>query len=141
MPEGQARGLTGRGGDPHRVVRNFFNTPTARAEDDDLAGAGFVHHLLVELTHTLGAALLIAADQVDGEESAVGNRAAAGDGEALRTRAALNTSGGRLLGGGAVPDDARAQLGELVGGVASGEHFEHGVEEGARQFGVGCAAA
>ena len=113
-------------------MRNFFNTPTTRAEGNDLAGAGFVHHFLVELTHTLGAALLIGADQVDGEEPAVGNCAAAGDGEALRTGAALNTSGGRLLGGGAVPDDARAQFGELIGGIASGEHFEHGVEEGAR---------
>ena len=122
-------------------MRNFFNTPTARAEGDDLASAGFVHHFLVELTHTLGATLLIAADQVDGEEPAVGNRAAAGDGEALRTRAALNTAGGRLFGGGAIPDDARAQFSEFVGGIASGEHFEHGVEESARQFGVGCAAA
>ena len=122
-------------------MRNFFNTPTARAESNNLAGAGFVHHFLVELTHTLRAALFIAADQVDGEEPAVGNCAAAGDCEALCARAALNTAGGRLLGGGAVPDDAWAQFGELVGGVASGEHFEHGVEEGARQFGVGCAAA
>ena len=141
VPEGQACGLTGCGGDPHRVVRNFFDAPTARAEGDDLAGAGFVHHFFVELTHTFGAALLITANQVDGEEPAVGNRAAAGDGEALRTGAALNTAGGRLLGGGAVPDDARAQFGEFVGGVASGEHFEYGVEEGARQFGVGRAAA
>ena len=62
VPERQARGLTGSGGDPHRVMRNFFDAPTARAEGDDLAGAGFVHHFLVELTHTLGAALLIAAD-------------------------------------------------------------------------------
>ena len=141
MPEGQARGLTGCGGDPHRVVRNFFNAPAARAEGNDLASAGFVHHFFVELTHTFGAALLIAADQVDREEAAVGNRAAAGDGEALRTGAAFNTAGGCLLGGGSVPDDARAQFGELVGGVASGEHFEHGVEEGARQLGVGGAAA
>ncbi len=122
-------------------MRNFFDAPTARAEGDDLAGARFVHHFFVELTHTLGAALLVATDQVDGEEPAVGNRAATGDGEALRTRAALNTAGGRLFGGGAIPDDARAQFGELVGGVASGKHFEYGVEEGARQFGVGCAAA
>ena len=141
VPERQARGLTGSGGDPHRVMRNFFDAPTARAEGDDLAGAGFVHHFFVELTHTLGAALFVAADQVDGEEPAVGNRAAAGDGEALRTGATLNTAGGGFLGGGAIPDDARAQFGELVGGVASGEHFEYGVEEGARQFGVGCAAA
>ncbi|CNI86824.1 Uncharacterised protein [Mycobacterium tuberculosis] len=132
VPEGQARGLTGRGGDPHRVVRNFFNAPATRAEGDDLACAGFVHHFFVELTHALGAALFIAANQVDGEEAAVGNRAAAGDGEALRTGTTLNTAGGSLLGGGAVPDDARAQFGELVGGVASGEHLEHGVEEGAR---------
>ena len=122
-------------------MRNFFNAPTARTEGDDLAGTGFVHHFLVELTHTLGAALLISADQIDGEEPAVGNRAAAGDGEALRTRAALNTAGGRFLSGGAIPDDARAQFGKLVGGVASGEHFEYGVEECTRQFGVGCAAA
>ena len=122
-------------------MRNFLNAPATRAQGNDLAGAGFVHHFFVELTHALGAALLIAADQVDREEAAVGTRAAAGEGEALRTGAALNTAGGRLLGGGAVPDDARAQFGELVGGVASGEHFEHGVEESARQLGVGGAAA
>ena len=89
-------------------MRNFFNAPATRAEGDDLAGARFVHHFFVELTHTLRAAFLIAANQVDREEAAVGNRAAAGDGEALRTGAALNTAGGCLLGGGSVPDDARA---------------------------------
>ena len=37
--------------------------------------------------------------------------------------------------GHAVPDDARAQLGELVAGVAPGEHVEHRLEDRARQRG------
>ena len=39
----------------------------------------------------------------------------------------------------AVPGDARAQLGELVGGVAAGEHVEHAVEGVAAEPAKGAA--
>ena len=141
VPEGQARGQAGGGGNAHRVVGDFLDAPAAGAEGDDLAGSGFVDHFLVELADALGAAFLVPADEVDGKETAVGDGSTARDGEALSPGAALDTAGGCLLGGGSIPEDARAQLGELVGGVAAGEHFERGVEEGAGQLGVGGAAA
>ena len=43
--------------------------------------------------------------------------------------------------GGAIPDDPRPQLGELLGGVAAGQHVEDAVELGPREVGVGVGAA
>ena len=41
----------------------------------------------------------------------------------------------------AIPGEARAQFGELVGGIAAGEHVEHAIEDAAREGGVGRGAA
>ena len=43
---------------------------------------------------------------------------------------------GQLLGD-AVPGEARTEFGELIGGVAAGEHVEHGIEDAASKSGVG----
>ena len=69
------------------------------------------------------------------EEAAVGNRARVRDREPSRALPAADHSGG------AIPDDARPQLGELVGRVAAGEHVEHVLELRARDVGEGIGAA
>src|ERR1019366_10756580 len=71
----------------------------------------------------------------DAVEAAVGNGAGVEDGET-----------GRSVAGGddvadAVPGEARAQLGEFVGGVAAAEQVENAFEGGAGESAERCGAA
>ena len=118
MPERQLAGQPGRGRDEHPVVGDVLDPPARRAEGEDVADPRLVHHLLVELADPR--ALL--ADEEDAEQAAVGDGAAAGDRKPLRARPSGQGAGH------AVPDQARPQLGELVAGVATGEHVEGGLE-------------
>ena len=120
LPERQLPRLPGRGGDEHPVVGDVLDAPGRRAEREDVADPRLVDHLLVELADP--AARALAGGEEDGVQAAVGDRAAAGDGEALGAAAA-----GEGVGH-AVPHDARPQLGELVARVAPGEHVERRVE-------------
>ena len=97
-----------------------------RAEREDVADPRLVDHLLVELADPPPAAL-VAAGQEHAEQPAVGDRAAAGHREPLRSGAAAE----RAVG--AVPDQSGSQLGELVARVAAGEHVEHRLVRAARQ--------
>ena len=85
-------------------------------------GPRLVDHLLVELADAA------AVGQVHAVEAAVGDRAGVGHRELERALARAD----RVLH--AVPDDPRAQLGELLGRVAAVEHVEHRVEQLARQL-------
>ena len=126
-PERKPRGPAGRGNDDHLVVRDLLDAPGGRAQGDDVVHPGFVDHLLVQLAHAARARLFLALGQHDGEHAAVGNGAAADDGQALRARACAE------LPADPVPDEARAELGELVGRVAPGQHVQRGIERAARQ--------
>ena len=96
-----------------------------RAEQERLADARLVDHLLVELAHAARAV-----GQEDAVEPAVGDGAGVGDRQRARVRAAVQDVGH------AVPHDPRAQLGELVRRVAAGQHVEHALELRARQLAV-----
>ena len=126
LPERQAAGDAGRGRDEDAVVGDVLDPPAGGAEREDVADPGLVDHLLVELADPAADAL---ADEEDAEQPAVGDRAAAGDGQALRP----GTTGQRA--GHAVPHDPRPELGELVGGVAAAEQVERGVVRAAREVG------
>ena len=91
-------------------------------------GARLVDHLLVELADAA------AVGQHDAEQAAVGDRAGVRDRELARALARADRAGD------AVPDDARAQLAELLRRVAAVEHVEHVLEQRARQLGVGVRA-
>ncbi len=106
---------------------DVLDAPRRRPEGEHVADAGLVDHLLVELAHP--AARALAGGQEDAVQAAVGDGAAAGDGQPLGSR----TRGEHV--GVPVPHDARAQLGELLAGVAAGEHVEHRLEHAARQRG------
>ena len=106
LPERQPARDAGRGRDQHPVVGDVLDPPAGRAEGEHVADPRLVDHLLVELADPAAGAL--AADQEDAEQPAVGDGAAAGDGEPLGAGPAGERAGD------AVPDDARAQLGELV---------------------------
>ena len=123
LPERDGAGRARRGGHDHPVAGDLLDAPGGRAEQEGLARAGLVDHLLVQLAHPAPVG------QVDAVEAAVRDRAGVGHRELQRAAAGAD---GVLD---AVPDDARPQLGELLGGVAAVEHVEHAVEQLARQLG------
>ena len=70
LPEGHEPGDAGRGRDEHAVARDLLDPPRRGAEEERLARAGLVNHLLVELADPAAAV-----HEVDAEEPAVGDRA------------------------------------------------------------------
>ena len=115
----------GRHQDP--VVGDVLDAPGRRAEQEHVADPRLVDHLLVQLADAPGRP--VGAGEEDAEQAAVGDRAAAGDGQPLRAAA-----GGQLAGD-PVPDQPGTQLGERVGRVAPGQHVEHRLERRAGQAG------
>ena len=75
-----------------------------------------------------------ALEEVDGVQPPVGDGAAADHRQALRPGPAADAALD------AVPDDARPQLGEVVGRVAAGEHVEGGLKGPVAQVGEGVGA-
>src|SRR5439155_8879304 len=114
LPERHGARQPGGGADDDAVAADLLDAPRARAEQERLAGARLVDHLLVELAHAPPVG------QRDGVQAAVGDRAGVGDGE----RAGALAGAGRVAD--AVPDDPRAQLAELRARVAAVEHGEDG---------------
>ena len=108
--------------DEHAIARDLVDAPRRSAEHDHLAGARLVHHLLVQLADAAAAV-----GDEDAEEPAVGDRPRVRHRETTRALPAADDAAG------AVPDDARAQLGELVRRVAAREHVEHVLELRARK--------
>src|SRR4029079_7950670 len=49
LPERNLRGLAGRGGDDHAIALDLLDAPRRCAQEEDLAFARLVHHLLVQL--------------------------------------------------------------------------------------------
>jgi hypothetical protein len=127
LPERQSPRLAERRGHEHAVVGDLLDAPARGAEGEDVADAGLVDHLLVELADARAGAGLT--DHEHAEEPAVGDGAAARDGQALGPRPTGQDPGV------AIPDDPRPQFGEGVGGVASGQEVERRLEGRAGQGG------
>ena len=133
LPERQLAGHARGRADRDPVVPDLQDPPAAGAEHDDVAvhpGAELVDHLLVELADAPARRAGLALHE-HAEQAAVGDRAAAGDGDDAGVAAALDRVGD------AVPDDPRLELGELVRRVGAGEHAQDAVEDVARQGLVG----
>ena len=133
FPEGHFAGLAGSGVDEHAVVGDFDDAPGGCAEDEGLAGVALEDHLFVEFADADG--LAFAVGEEDAVEAAVGDGAGVEDGEA-----GCAVAGGDDVAD-AVPGEARAELGELVGGVAAAEQIEHAFEGGAGESAEGSGAA
>ena len=127
FPERHFAGFTGSGRYDHLVVRNFFDAPGGRAQNDGVALAAFKNHLFVEFAHARAACC---AGQKNAIEAAIGNGAAIDNGHALRALA------GRQFIFHPVPGDARTKIGEFIRRIAAGKHVEHAVENCACQRGV-----
>ena len=130
MPEGGAAGLAGRRDHLHLGRGDLGDPPGGGAEHEGLARPHLVDHLLVELTDA--AAVLEEGDRV---EPAVGDGAGVGDRQPLGAAAAAHGPPG------AVPDHARPQLGELVGGVGAREHLQGALQRPVAELGEGVGAA
>ena len=115
MPERQLPGLPEGGEHVHTVVGDLDDAPARGAEGEDVVHPRLVDHLFVEFTD---AGVLRLARDEDAEQAAIGDRAAARDGDPLRAGA----SGERARV--SVPHEPRTQLGELVRRVAAGEKVE-----------------
>src|SRR5207302_8233408 len=102
FPERDRAGNAGRRRDEHAVARDVLDPPRRRTEHDHLTGARFVDHLLIELADAAAAV-----DDEDAEQAAIGDRACVRDCEPSRALAAADDARG------AIPDDARPELGEL----------------------------
>ena len=127
VPERHLARLARGGRDQHAIVRDLLDAPRRGAEGERLADLALEDHLLVELAD---ADRPIGAREEDTVETAIGNRAGVGDRDPLGAFAA----GDRAVH--AIPGDARPQLREFVGRVASRQHvedaFEHPAGSGRR---------
>ena len=112
VPERHLARLAGGRGDRDTFERDVLDPPRGRAEQERLAGATLVHHLLVEFADPG------AVGQEHAEETAIGDRAAAGDREPLRPVAGpdhvVDT----------VPDDPRTEFRELLARIPAGQEVE-----------------
>ena len=156
-PERQAAGLAVGREHEHPVRGDVHDPPARRAEQDHVPDAGLVDHLLVQLAHAaatrargprggglagvpgLGARRTGPGGGVRGQEHP--EQAAVRDGAAGGHGQALGAGAGREGAGLPVPEDARAQLGELVRGVLAGQQVQHGFVGRVRQGGERCGPA
>src|SRR5581483_6654022 len=76
LPERHCSGHARSGRDEHAIARDLLDPPRARAQQEHLARARLVDHLLVELADPAAAV-----DEMDAVEAAVGDRARVRDGE------------------------------------------------------------
>src|SRR6185312_2363966 len=117
LPEGDLAGFAWRRRDDDLRRRDLEDAPRRCAEDERLADAGLVDHLLVELADAAPVA-----GEVDRVKAAVGDGAWVGHGEPL------SSSPPAQLARDAVPNDARAELDEIVRRIAAAQHVEHRFE-------------
>ena len=124
-PERQPGGLSRCGHDQDPVVGDLGDPPARRAQRDHVSWPRLVNHLLVEFTYPRG--LFGISGQIDGEQAAVGDRAAGCHRQPLRAGA-----GGQRARV-AVVHQPRAQLGELGGRVLAGKQVQRCLERAAWQ--------
>ena len=102
MPEGHSPDRPGGWSDQHAIVGDLLHLPGACAQGDDFANARLVDHLFIKFPDAREAF----GCYVNAEQSSIGNRAGVRDREPAGSR----SSGQHLRG--AIPHEARAQLGE-----------------------------
>ena len=129
VPERHLAGLARGGRDDDALVGDVLDAPGGGAQQERLARAALVDHLLVELADPG------AVGQEHAVQAAVGDGAGVGDGQALGAGAPAHGAADP------VPHDPGPQLGELVGRVAPGQQVEHVGEHLVGQLGEGGGAA
>ena len=126
-PERQAGAASLGWVDDDAVACDLPDPPARRAQRDDVARAGLVDHLLVELAHPAPPGLLGPLRQHHREHAPVRDRARRRHGQPLRIRPGAEPAGG------AVPHDPRREVGQVRRGEASGQQRQHRLEGPTRQ--------
>ena len=129
MPERQPGRAAGRRHHHHTVMGDVLDLPGGGAQRDDVADAGLVDHLLVELTDAARPLARLLLRQDHRVQSAVRYRAAGGDGQPLRPR----PCGDQMLL--MIPHQAGPEGRECLRIIGAGQHAEHRVEHGTVQVG------
>ena len=133
LPERHLAGLAGRRGHEDAIVGDLFDAPRRGPEQERLADAALEDHLFVELADARAGPAF--AEEEDPVESAVGNRAAVDDRDAL----CAFPRGQPVLQ--AIPGEARAEIGEVVRRIASRQHVEDTLVDRSAQVGKRRGAA
>ena len=125
VPEGHPAGLARSRPDDHAVAGDLRHPPGGGAQQERVARAGLVDHLLVEFAQprTLWT-------EMDSEQPAVGNRAGVHPHE--QGGAAARGQHSATV----IPGESRAQVGELLRGIAADQHVEHRGQHAAGQAAV-----
>ena len=124
VPERHAARFTRRGSHNDSIAGDLGDTPRRRAEQEGLADAALVDHLLVELADTS------AVGEEHSEQAAVGDRPRVGDREPLGAVARPYPTRG------AIPHDPWLESGELIRWIPAGEQVEDAVEGDVGKLGV-----
>ena len=127
-PERQPGRLARRGDHQHPVMGDLGDPPAGGAQRDDITRTRLVDHFLVEFAYPRRLfGLSNRSSEVDGEQPAIGDGAAGGDGQSLGT----GPRGQRA--GLAVVDQTRSQLGELGRRILAGQQVQGGLIDAAWQ--------
>src|SRR2546427_8458735 len=117
LPERHGAGHAWSRRDEDAVARNLLDPPGRRAEQERLAGPRLVDHLLVEFANTAAAV-----DEIHAKKTAIRDCSGIRHGQPTGAAATADDAGG------AIPDDARPELGELVGRITPGQHVKRVLE-------------
>ena len=129
VPEGHPPRLARRRPDDDPVAGDLGHPPGGGPEQEGVAGAGLVDHLLVEFAHprTLR-------PQVNREQAAIRNRAG------VHAHQEVGAAPGGQHVAAAVPRQPGPQVGELLRGKTADQHVQHRGQEVAGQTAVGQGA-
>ena len=127
VPERHLAWLARRGRDEHAIVRDLLDAPRRGAERERLAD------LRSRRPSLRRARRRASGRSAPARKTPYSPRSGIVPALAIATRLAPVASGDRALH--AIPRDARTELGELVGGIAAGQHVEHAFEHAAAQLG------
>ena len=129
VPERDPPRLAGRGRHHHLGRRDVGDPPGGGPKHKGFTRPHLVDHLFVQLADALAVV-----EQVDGEQATVRDGPATHDRQALGAGAATDCSFE------AVPDDARAQLGEFIGRITAAQHVECRLQGARPQIAEGIGA-
>src|SRR5262249_37175526 len=128
VPEGHLARFAGGGPDKDAIVGDLRDPPGRGAEEEDVAHARLEDHLLVELANPAAPGGSFAVHKVDTVQPSIRDGTTVDNSD---PSSALPRAHPALV---PVPRDPRAELGELVRGVAAREHVEDALERASGQI-------
>ena len=122
-PERESRGKAGSRDYQYPVMGDLGDTPAGRTQCYHVTGPGLVDHLFIEFTYPRG----FFAHQIHREHAAIGDCAAGGDGQSLRSGAPCEGAGITVV------DQSGSQFGEIRRRILAAQQIQCGFVGAARQ--------